>query len=277
MGRQYVLVLGALALVVGLIVFFQSRDRDGDRPDETLTPVEEQTAEIVRTEPEPDPRVRPEPSEIVPPPPLVTEPAERFEPPPEPLPALDESDAPMTEGLTGIVGPEWVHQSLVANDLIRKIVVTVDNLPREKAALQLRPVKPVTGRFRVDGPEKARVISAENAARYTAFARLVAATDAASIAALYQRYYPLFQEAYRELGYPDQSFDTRVIEVIDHLLAAPTPAAPIRVERPHVLYTYSDEDLEAASAGHKVLMRMGRENADMIKDKLREVRAALAQ
>ena len=75
----------------------------------------------------------------------------------------------------------------------------------------------------------------------------------------------------------DQSFNARVLEVIDDLLAAPAPADPIRVERPHVLYVYADEDLEAASAGQKVLMRMGRDNAAVIKQKLRELRTAIAE
>lgn len=271
MGRTYIIVVAALALLIGVIVFFQRGDNEltQEIPLETPAPPASELLQPVRT---PDPLVSPAPVEIVPPPPLVEEPPT----PAEPLPTLDESDPEVSAGLADIVGDDWVAQSLVAKDIVRKIVVTVDNLPREKAALQLRPVKPINGRFVVDGPENARVIGTDNYARYAAFVKLVSTTDARQVAALYQRYYPLFQEAYRELGYPSQSFNTRALEVIDNLLAAPAPADPIRVERPHVLYVYADEDLEAASAGQKVLMRMGRANAALVKAKLREFRTLIA-
>jgi hypothetical protein len=44
-----------------------------------------------------------------------------------------------------------------------------------------------------------------------------------------------------------------------------------------VLYTYADPELEARSAGQKILMRMGAENATAIKDKLRAIRALVAR
>jgi hypothetical protein len=47
------------------------------------------------------------------------------------------------------------------------------------------------------------------------------------------------------------------------------------VEQPHVVYRFADPDLEAASAGHKIMLRMGSENASRIKAKLREIRRAL--
>jgi hypothetical protein len=272
MGRRYLIIIGALALLVGVIVFFQKRGPEELSREELPLVVEEPPAQL-EPPPGPPPIVSPVPREPVPPPPLVTEP----EPPPEPLPALDESDPALVESLAGVTDQEWISQSLVAQDVARKIVVTVDNLPRQKVAQQLRPIRPVPGRFLVDGPEDARVISPDNYSRYSAFVKIVDATDANQIAAMYQRYYPLFQQAYRELGYPTQSFNARVIEVIDDLLAAPAPAQPIRLERPHVLYTYADEDLEAASAGQKVLMRMGPSNAAVVKAKLREIRAAIIE
>jgi hypothetical protein len=95
--------------------------------------------------------------------------------------------------------------------------------------------------------------------------------------AAYVRLYPYFQQAYRELGYPGAYFNDRLVEVLDHLLAAPLPAPPIALAQPHVLYTYADPELEARSAGQKILMRMGAENATAIKDKLRAIRALVAR
>ena len=88
-------------------------------------------------------------------------------------------------------------------------------------------------------------------------------------------YYPLFQEAYANLGHPPEYFNDRLIEVIDHLLATPELQDPIALARPNVQFEYADPNLEARSAGQKALIRMGRENATVIKNKLRDVRAAL--
>jgi len=103
----------------------------------------------------------------------------------------------------------------------------------------------------------------------------VQAADVKSLAALYRRLYPLFQQAYEDLGYPGKYFNDRLVEVIDHLLETPEIAAPIPLEQPRVFYTYADASLEARSAGQKLLIRMGPANARIVKAKLRELRAEI--
>jgi len=96
--------------------------------------------------------------------------------------------------------------------------------------------------------------------------------------ALVQRYieaYPLFQQAYAELGFPNRNFNDRLVEAIDNLLAAPELAAPPELVQPTVLYEFADEDLQKRSAGQKVMMRMGADNARRVKAKLREIRREL--
>ncbi len=106
---------------------------------------------------------------------------------------------------------------------------------------------------------------------------LVAGTDREAIAALYRRFYPLFQESYVRLGYPDAYFNDRVVEVIDHLLVTPEPHEPIRLIRPHVLYEFADAELEALSSGQKLLLRMGGEHAARIKRVLLDLRVLIVQ
>ena len=95
--------------------------------------------------------------------------------------------------------------------------------------------------------------------------------------ATYTRHYPLFQEAYESLGHPPEYFNDRLIEVIDHLLAAPELRGPIALARPNVQYEFADPALEARSAGQKALIRMGSDNPKIVKDKLRELRAELTR
>ena len=102
------------------------------------------------------------------------------------------------------------------------------------------------------------------------------------------RMYPLLQRAYEELGYPRRYFNDRLVEVIDVLLATPQVNEPVRLrlvevkgpiasERPWVRYEYADPALESLTAGQKILLRMGPENARRLKAKLAELRGQLAR
>jgi len=204
-------------------------------------------------------------------------PEAKDEAPPKPLPALDESDGTLLAALAGVLGREAAGRFLVPERLVRNIVVTVDNLPRKTFAMRLSPLKPVGGLLATTGKEESLAIAPENAARYAPWVVLLEKVDAARLVAVYARAYPLFQQAYVELGYPDGHFNTRLVQVIDHLLAAPEPAAPLRLVVPHVLAEYAYPALEAESAGRKVLFRMGNANAARVKAKLRELRAALVR
>src|SRR4029450_3313423 len=95
------------------------------------------------------------------------------------------------------------------------------------------------------------------------------------LVALYVRFYPWFQQAYRDLGYPSGYFNDRLVDVIDLLLATPEITGPVVLVQPRVLYTFADPRLEALPAGQKMMIRMGPENTAQVKVKLRELRRAL--
>ena len=156
-------------------------------------------------------------------------------------------------------------------DIVRHFVVTIDNLPRKKAAVQLWPVKPVGGELAV-APGGEPTLSPDNAARYEPFIKIVKNADAAQVASVYKHFYPLFQQAYVDLGYPDGYFNDRLVEVIDHLLATPEVAGPIKLTQPGVFYQYADPSIEERSAGQKAMIRLGSQNAAIVKEKLRALR-----
>lgn len=202
----------------------------------------------------------------------------------EPLPTLNRSDPPVMSVLAGILGAEPLRELFRLDEFIRRFVVTVDNLPRKKLPQRQLVAKPVAGSFlarpaEADGAagEDVWMIDPDNAARYTPYVRLATALDTERLVAFYVRYYPLFQEAYTELGYPTAYFNDRLVEVIDHLLQTPTVDGPVRLVRPHVFYQYADPELEALSAGQKTLLRMGGTNAEQIKIALRALRDALTR
>jgi len=192
--------------------------------------------------------------------------------PPKPLPGLDQSDAEVQDSLGGVFGQQALVDLFQLKGIIRRIVATVDNLPREKVAGRLLAVKPVPGHFAVAGEEGNRSIGADNYARYTPYVRAAQMVDAKKLVSVYVHLYPLFQQAYVELGYPDGYFNDRLVQVIDNLLAAPAPPEPVRLAQPSVLFVYADPELESLSAGQKMLLRMGPENAAAVKNKLRQIR-----
>ncbi len=197
--------------------------------------------------------------------------------PVKPLPLLDESDQVIEQEFSGLVnGDGQLAQMFMFKAFIRNFVVIVDNLTAAKIPQKYQFVKPPAGSFMVktDANEKPYV-DTDNHARYLPFVRLVAALDTDNLVNVYVYLYPLFQQAYEELGYPDKYFNDRLVEVINHLLQAPEVADPIMLVQPKVYYQYADPELEARSAGQKVLMRMGRENAALLKLKLEDFKAKL--
>jgi hypothetical protein len=187
-------------------------------------------------------------------------------------PPLAESDGPVRDALAGIVGGKTVAEFLIPQNIVRHIVVTVDNLPRKKVAVELRPIKPTGGKTVTSGAEDALTLNPDNYARYAPLVTLVQSTDAKQLTRVYFHFYPLFQEAYENLGYPSQYFNDRLVEVIDDFLKAPDVKGPIELVQPRVFYEFKDRNLEARSAGQKLLIRMGSANAAVIKAKLREIR-----
>lgn len=192
-----------------------------------------------------------------------------------PLPPLDDSDIDVLGGLTELFGQRAIAGFLVPERLVRNIVVTIDNAPREQMALNQRPIKPTEGGFTTSGPEDALVLAPENYDRYAPLVAVIRAVDAKTLVALYRGLQPLFQQAYEELGHPKGVFNDRLVEVIEHLLTTPNPPGDIRLVQPSVLYRYADERLEKLSAGQKLLIRMGPANSAAIKSKLREIQAEL--
>ncbi len=194
----------------------------------------------------------------------------------QPLPTLGDSDEPMRDAIAALVGQAATGRLLRPDMVVRHIVVTIDNLSRKHAAVDLRPVRPVPGQFAVQGNDQHATIDPSNYQRYTPYVVVLQMLDMKQLAALYFHFYPLFQQAYQNLGYPNGYFNDRLVETIDNLLETPDAQGQIALVRPNVMYLYADPMLENLSAGQKVLVRMGPQNEAIVKAKLKELRAAVA-
>jgi tetratricopeptide (TPR) repeat protein len=194
-----------------------------------------------------------------------------------PLPPLDQSDEYFKLEVVELFG-EPLATSLAESRVIERLVASVDNLPREHIAQRMRPITGVDGQFMVEQLQTAGEyrLHPDNYERYVVLVTMLANADTSTVIDVYKRFFPLLQNAYVNLGYPDGYFNDRVVEVIDHLLETPDVADAPMLKRPHVLYEYADPDLEALSSGQKLLIRMGPEHRQAVKDKLREFRERIA-
>lgn len=227
--------------------------------------------------------------EPLPPPPTVApaEPAPEPAPPirhpikeapvsEKPLPSsLESSDDALLEALTDFFGQKAIQEFFDVKEAVRRFVVTVDSLPRKQVPLKYRLFKPVAGQFLATGEGENYLTNPDNYRRYKSYVLLADAVEAKKLVTVYTRFYPLFQQEYVNLGYPKGYFNDRLVESIDNLLAAPEIPGRIKLVRPKVMHLFADPALEELSAGQKIMIRMGVENAARIKARLREVRQEL--
>lgn len=193
------------------------------------------------------------------------------------LPPPEDSDSLMAEVLNSLIGSQAFAKFLHSSHLVRRMTAAVDNLPRERIAARLNPVKPIDGALATVGEGAALALSPGNYSRYDAFVQFVTSLDTKRVVDAYIRYYPLFQKEYQALGYPNKYFNDRVVEAIDDLLASPDLIEQPRLVQPKVRFEFADPALESMSHGRKVMIRIGPKHAAQVKAKLREFRAAIAQ
>ncbi|GGH50101.1 hypothetical protein GCM10010975_02810 [Comamonas phosphati] len=202
-------------------------------------------------------------------------------------PLAPDAEAALEDAVAKWLGKERSLRFVAMDGLSRRIVATIDNLPRHQAASRLWPLFPVGGRMEVLETGSGPQIAPDNAARYNAVVGFVSGIDPVQATALYKRLYPVLQRSYEELGYPGREFNDRLVAVIDHLLQTPEPDKPLALklvqvqgqvasQQPWLRYEFADSRLQSLSAGQKILLRMGPEHARRIKAVLQAVRAQIA-
>ncbi len=195
----------------------------------------------------------------------------------EAIPPLDRSDRAIRRALASLDVTQLLADWLVDEELIRKFVVTIDNMAEGRIPRKHSILRPLGSKFRAVESRERIYLDGYNFGRYTPYINLLASLDTSRVAALYQRYYPLMQQAYAELGYPRRSFHRRVMQAVDHLLDSPVLEGALELKRPSVMFQYADPQLEQLSAVHKQMLRIGPENTRKTLSRLAVLRSALAR
>lgn len=212
-------------------------------------------------------------------PPVIPQPtrAPEIQPttPVEPLPDLNNSDQEVQEAASKL-NPALQWQDWITTDeAVRKLVVVMDNMSQGKIARKYLPIPKPEQTFvqRTDGIKS--YLDPAGFERYTPYISLFENIDNDMTAVLYQRYSPLLEQAFSELGYPKRTFHDTLIEAFDELLDAPVIRQDIELVRPSVFYKFADPSLENQSAIHKQLIRMGPDNTLRLQEKIKQLKDAL--
>lgn len=278
--RWIISVLVVLALVAGLWWMEQQRQAELTPESEVDIPAEPEQPEPRYPVPEPEPEPLPTPNDTTEDgSPEASDTSPETEPEPEPpLPDLADSDTAALETLANLLGNEFVQQRIKPEFVIPRGVSLVNSLDGEAPAIKSRPVQtlddePLTAET---GDDDTLLWTEANSARYEDLVVALEAVPPEEAAATYTRHYPLFQQAWDELGETEPYFNDRLIDIIDHLLAAPEVELPFEVTPYEDRLHFADESLEEQTWGRKLLIRMGPDQAATIKQWLRDFRQELA-
>lgn len=161
---------------------------------------------------------------------------------------------------------------LIHDRLLRRFVLAVDAVaggysPADEVGF-LQPERP----FIVREDEGRLVIASGSYRRYDVVADVFTSLDTDGAIELYRRFGPRLEAIYREVGWANDGFDTRLREAVDHLLEVAAPEGQIEVEQRAIVYAFAEDRFENLTVAQKHFLRMGPRNVAAVQAKLRELR-----
>jgi hypothetical protein len=254
-SRPVLLIIIAVAVIAGAVYWFLLRGKP--EPEVAALPppaaVEvaepEESAEAVDSEPATPPAEEPPPAPL----------------PPVKLPPLDRSDADVISFLLEASEGSF-QQWLIQEHLIRKFVRAVNALEEGKLVSQYRPFNDPEIPFKASNNSgETWQVDVTNFERYTPYLASLEKVGPERLVQIYERYYPLLEQAYEELGVKKGDFRQVTKRALTRITKAPMPPQDAALSRPSVTYRFSAADLEQRAPVEKLLFRMGPENAQRLK------------
>ncbi|KPD21426.1 DUF3014 domain-containing protein [Idiomarina abyssalis] len=269
-----VVSLIVLAVIAAIVWWWLPASEDKKPQTETVEVDQQQSTEVAvesydeeTAEPEPELELEPIPTE-----PEAAPESQEPEPEPIALPELDESTPTVLQNLDSA---EINIRPLKSSQLIRDAVVLMDNISNGSIVRERTIVQRPDGRFKVLEVDGELYIDESSYHRYDALVDWFVSLEADVLVENYELFKPLVQKAYAEIGYPESDFDNTLLDAIEVALDTPVPDGLVQVEDDSVMYTFADDSYESLPAAQKQLLRMGPDNIQRVKDKLREIRRAL--
>jgi len=278
--QQYYIGLAVVAVTLIAIAWFFFRSDEAVVPEPAPTPVpalqQPAPADVLTADQEPVDSLTVQAQDETP---LQETPLAEVLPvePTVKLPALDNSDAEVKSALLGLRWKAGLASLFVTEDMIRRFVVNVDNIAQGTLPKNQPLFQPMTVKFATLPSDTGVQLDPANFARYEPYLQLLESVSVTEVKQLFEYYYPLMQQAYAELGYPDAQFRVRLQEAIKILLETPELAPPLELARPNVYYTYADASTEALPLAQRQMIRLGPDNQKRLKKVLQAHQLVLAQ
>jgi hypothetical protein len=187
-----------------------------------------------------------------------------------PLPPLDAMDPLVRQLVSALSSHPKIAAWLTTDDLVRNVVVSVQNVAEGPSPKRHLKVIAPEGAFVVVNRGGRLVIDPRSYQRYDGHADAVGALDAAGTARLYETLKPRLDEAHKELD-PGGTFDATLQRAIVALLSTPVVDGPLRLEPGGGTYRFADPTLESLTPAQRQLLRMGPRNQRIVQQKLREI------
>jgi len=187
------------------------------------------------------------------------------------LPSLNDSDGFVLEGLRALQNGAALISVLADEQLIRSIVVFVDNISRGDFPQTSLPYKRIGQEMSVRNIDENLFVMEANAHdRFNQLIDTFVAVDTDQAMILYRTLQPLFQQAYAEIGSRNVNFDDTLRSAINAVLRSPNVEGPYQLVKPSVMFLYADANIENMEEMQKQLIRIGPGNTEKLKAKLRQ-------
>lgn len=270
-------IIGAIVLLVVLALIWYLSDEEPKEPAIVEQPKIEQpepvVEDVIQEEPEPVVEELPAPPE-----PVVVEQPEPVKPL---LPTLSESDDWLKEKLPTITWRKELLKLVVDDDMIRRFVVFTDNFSQGVLAYEHSPlIKPSSSFSAKEINQNGEIVmkwDETTTRRFSLYVDLLRTLDTDSLVDWYFELKPLVDEAYRELGYPNEDFTDILQDAITKVLDMEIPKERLELERPSVMYQFKDEEYESLDDADKLMLRLGKDNLLVVKSVLLEISEKLAR
>lgn len=187
------------------------------------------------------------------------------------LPTLNDSDGFVFEGLRAFSNGVAVIRLLASDQLVRKFVVLMDNISRGEYPQSGLPYRRIEQEMPVQNiDENLFVMDASAHGRFDQIIDIFVALDTDQALTLYRTLSPLFQQAYAEIGFRNVNFDDTLRSAVNIILRTPYIEGPYQLVKPSVMYLHADASIENLQNVQKQLIRIGPENTEKVKAKLRD-------
>ena len=206
----------------------------------------------------------PEPSEPPPPPP---------EPVEDPLPRLEESDDAVRDAVGDIPLGTAGQQYLIPGNIIERSASLIYLMAQGDVPYKLLPVPRPKAAFPIMDDGTQVVTDPAGFERYDALTQWLQSLDLESLLSSLEWFIPLFKEAWSYYGEDPAAFDMAVVITLDLVIATPEiDLSEARLTRKEAVWIFEDPAIEGLAPIQKQVLRMGPENAKILKAKAAEAR-----